>query len=128
MFCSDGVCGLINDDMIETALHLPDLNDAAERLVVESLHEGGIDNITVIVADVVEAGGATRSSCSEPRPSIRFGRHGAPRRQLAEDVDDPEDTLVTRLADMSRLRSDEERYSPQPPQSATASAGRSSAC
>ena len=55
MFCSDGVCGLIDDDVIEAALQLPDLNDAAERLVVAALHEGGIDNITVIVADVVES-------------------------------------------------------------------------
>ena len=49
MFCSDGVCGLIDDNMIEEALLLPDLNDAAERLVVEALHAGGVDNITVIV-------------------------------------------------------------------------------
>ena len=58
MFCSDGVCGLLADDVIEAALQLPDLNDAAERLIAESLHEGGIDNITVIVADVVESGGS----------------------------------------------------------------------
>src|SRR6478735_1453925 len=91
MLCSDGVCGLINDDMIETALHLPDLNDAVKRLVVESLDEGGIDNITVIVADVVEAGGDD------------------------EVIDDPEDTLVTRLADNEPPAEDEARYSPQPP-------------
>src|SRR4029453_1459168 len=54
MFCSDGLCGLIGAHVIASPLPLPDLNDAAERLVVESLHEGGIDNITVIVADVVE--------------------------------------------------------------------------
>ena len=41
MFCSDGVCGLIDDDVIEAALQLPDLNDAAERLIAEALHQVG---------------------------------------------------------------------------------------
>ena len=53
MFCSDGVCGLVEDDEIEAALRLPTLEAALERLVSEALAEGGIDNITVIVADVV---------------------------------------------------------------------------
>ena len=57
MLCSDGVCGLVDDDEIEAALRLPTLEDALERLVSESLAEGGIDNITVIVADVVDADG-----------------------------------------------------------------------
>ncbi|HET6759285.1 MAG TPA: protein phosphatase 2C domain-containing protein, partial [Propionibacteriaceae bacterium] len=51
MFCSDGVCGLIDDDVIEAALRLPDVSDAAQRLIGEALQQGGIDNITVIVAD-----------------------------------------------------------------------------
>ena len=72
MFCSDGVCGLIDDDVIEAALQLPDLNDAAERLVVEALHQGGIDNITVIVADVVESGGSDEVIVLGAASSIRF--------------------------------------------------------
>ena len=115
LLCSDGVCGLIDDDMIETALHLPDLNDAVKRLVVESLHEGGIDNITVIVADVVEAGGDDEVIVLGAASEQPIRAPGAPRRQLAEDVDDPEDTLVTRLADNEPPAEDEERYSPQPP-------------
>jgi len=116
MLCSDGVCGLIDDDVIETALHLPDLNDAVKRLVVESLDEGGIDNITVIVADVVESGGDDEiivlGAAEQP---IRAP--GAPRRQLAEDVDvdETEDTLITRLADAGPNPDDEERYNPQAP-------------
>src|SRR4029453_6830739 len=58
MLCSDGVCGLIDDAAIEAALQLPDLSDAAERLIAEALNQGGIDNITVIVADVVESEGS----------------------------------------------------------------------
>src|SRR6476619_2949551 len=59
LFCSDGVCGLIDDHTIAAALARPDLDDALDHLVSEALAEGGIDNITAIVADVVESGGTT---------------------------------------------------------------------
>ena len=115
MLCSDGVCGLLADDAIEAALQLPDLNDAAERLIGESLHEGGIDNITVIVADVVESGGSDDvivlgAASEHPNPA-----DSVPRLQRAEE-DDPEETLVTNLADFEPPPiDDEERYSPQAP-------------
>jgi serine/threonine protein phosphatase PrpC len=115
MFCSDGVCGLIGDDVIESALELPDLNDAAERLVVESLHEGGIDNITVIVADVVESGGSNDVIVLGAASEHPFPADGVPRGQHAED-DGIDDTLVTKLADLDAPPADdEERYSPQAP-------------
>jgi PPM family protein phosphatase len=114
MFCSDGVCGLIDDDVIEAALVLPEVNDAAQRLVGEALHEGGIDNITVIVADVVESGGndgviVLGAASEHPIPT-----NGVPRGQGAEK-DETDDTLVTKLADFEPPIDDEERYSPQPP-------------
>src|SRR5207344_28722 len=97
MFCSDGVCGLIDDDMIGVGLQLSDINDALQRLVVESLHEGGIDNITVIVADVVESGGNDDRLVLGAASEQPIRTPGAPRRQLQED-DGSEETLVTRLA------------------------------
>src|SRR5215211_8504889 len=99
MFCSDGVCGLIDDNMIETALQLPDLDDAVERLVDKSLHEGGIDNITVIVADVVESHGSDGVVVLGAASQQPIRRPGAPRRQLPED-DTEEETLVTSLANL----------------------------
>jgi PPM family protein phosphatase len=115
MFCSDGVCGLIDDDTIEAALQLSDLNDAAERLMAESLHQGGIDNITVIVADVVESDGSDDvivlgAASARPMPV-----DGVPHVDSAEQ-EDPEETLVTNLAAFDpSLVDDEERYSPQAP-------------
>jgi protein phosphatase len=115
MFCSDGVCGLIDDDVIESALQVPDPNDAAERLVAESLHEGGIDNITVIVADVVESGGSDDIIVLGAASEHPFPSGGVPRGQHAED-DGVDDTLVTKLADFEAAPADdEERYSPQAP-------------
>ena len=114
MLCSDGVCGLLADDAIEAALQLPDLNDAAERLIGESLQEGGIDNITVIVADVVESGGSDDVIVLGAASEHPFPADGVPRGQRAED--DADDTLITKLADFEAPPADdEERYSPQAP-------------
>jgi len=113
MFCSDGVCGLIDDDVIEAALGIPDLDKAVDRLVTESLHQGGIDNITVIVADVVESDGTDEVIVLGAASDQPIRAPGVPRRQLAEDDDD---TLVTNLADLQVAPShDEERYDPQAP-------------
>ena len=54
LFCSDGICGLVEDPEIEAALRIDDLEDALHQLVELALAEGGIDNITAILADVVE--------------------------------------------------------------------------
>jgi PPM family protein phosphatase len=115
MFCSDGVCGLIDDDVIEAALRLPDVSDAAQRLVGEALQEGGIDNITVIVADVVESGGTDDVIVLGAASEHRMPANGVPRGQGAEK-DETDNTLVTKLADFeSPPIDDEERYGPQPP-------------
>ena len=116
MFCSDGVCGLIDDKVIETALQLSDLNDAAERLVVEALHEGGVDNITVIVADVVESGGSDEVIVIGAASAHHIPADGLPRVHRGEDDDIEDDTLVTKLVDSEPPPvDDEERYSPQAP-------------
>ena len=114
MFCSDGVCGLIDDNMIEEALRLPDLNDAAERLVVEALHAGGVDNITVIVADVVESGGSDDVVVLGAASEHPIPADGMPRIQRAEDDDIEGETLVTADFEPPPV-DDEERYSPQAP-------------
>jgi protein phosphatase len=112
MFCSDGVCGLIDDDEIEAALRQPDLHAALDQLVSESLAEGGIDNITVIVADVVDGGGtegAVVLGAAEERvipPSETRLRDGAGDSEV-------EDTLVTERPLVTV--DDEARYTPRAP-------------
>lgn len=61
MFCSDGLCGLVDDDVIAQLLgariapdgDLISLDDSLWGLVDAARRAGGYDNITVIVADVV---------------------------------------------------------------------------
>jgi PPM family protein phosphatase len=113
LFCSDGVCGLIDDATIATALRLPDLDDALHQLVAEALAEGGIDNITAIVADVVESGGTTTDvvlgAAAErdiPAPESLV------RADTTEDDGDEHDDVAT---DGPEPVPDEARYSPLPP-------------
>ena len=56
MFCSDGLCGLVTDDVIDDALAGDDLDLVLTDLVEAAHAGGGLDNITIIVSDVVEAG------------------------------------------------------------------------
>jgi PPM family protein phosphatase len=54
MFCSDGLCGLVTDDVIDDALAGEDLDLVLTDLVEAAHAGGGLDNITIIVSDVVE--------------------------------------------------------------------------
>jgi len=56
MFCSDGLCGLVTDDVIGDALAGDDLDLVLTDLVEAAHAGGGLDNITIIVSDVVKAG------------------------------------------------------------------------
>ncbi len=54
MFCSDGLSGLISDTEIREALAEDDLTVAITTMAAAANHAGGHDNITVVLADVVE--------------------------------------------------------------------------
>ncbi len=55
LLCTDGLTGPVGSrDTLHEALELPDPQAAVERLVDLALRGGGPDNITVIVADVVD--------------------------------------------------------------------------
>lgn len=55
LLCSDGLSGFVSGDTIAQTLHeLPDVDTCAERLVQLALRAGGGDNVTVVIADVLE--------------------------------------------------------------------------
>lgn len=55
LLCSDGLSDFVDDDAIAQALRAhPQPRECAERLVKLALHAGGYDNVTVVVADVVD--------------------------------------------------------------------------
>jgi protein phosphatase len=61
LLCSDGLSGVVSEETLASALEDPDPQSTADRLVELALRSGGPDNITVIVADVVEDTGTGTS-------------------------------------------------------------------
>ena len=60
LLCSDGLTGPVGSlETLREALQLPDPQEAVDRLVQLALKGGGPDNVTVIVADAVDADGVT---------------------------------------------------------------------
>ena len=54
LLCTDGLSDVVSTDTILETLRIPDPQECADRLVDLALRGGGPDNVTVIVADVVE--------------------------------------------------------------------------
>ena len=54
LLCSDGLSDPVSDETIQDALKIPDVTDSADRLIELALRGGGPDNVTVVVADVVD--------------------------------------------------------------------------
>ena len=91
LVCSDGLTGMVGEDRIAAVLtEEPDPNVAARRLIDAANAGGGIDNITVLVVDVIDAEGPTAAvpvvTAPEPEaapPSPRPPRsHPSGRRRL----------------------------------------------
>jgi PPM family protein phosphatase len=111
LFCSDGLCGLVDDPVIEELLRTGEPADALACLVQEARAAGGIDNITIIVADVVEGEAA---AASEPVILGAAAERSIP--SADTKVRETEDTLIAgRPAAPPPEPEDEARYNPQPP-------------
>ena len=59
IICSDGLSSMVSDSVIEDlAVSSATPQQAADNLVAQALAEGGYDNVTVIVVDVINSGSA----------------------------------------------------------------------
>ncbi|MEO8816196.1 MAG: PP2C family serine/threonine-protein phosphatase [Mycobacterium sp.] len=54
LLCSDGLSDPVSTETIHEALEIADVDDAALRLIELALRGGGPDNVTVVVADVID--------------------------------------------------------------------------
>ena len=54
LLCTDGLSGVVSEETMLEALRVPDPQAACDRLVELALRAGGPDNITCIVADIVD--------------------------------------------------------------------------
>ena len=117
LFCSDGLCGLVDDAEIAATLAEPDLHIVLGRLVELAHDAGGIDNITIILADLVVDGGTA------DRTLLGAAAEG---NVPPVDTKATEDTVVTRRREPADARDpqtgapitdveDEARYDPRAP-------------
>ncbi|MGH3432017.1 MAG: PP2C family protein-serine/threonine phosphatase [Thermocrispum sp.] len=54
LLCSDGLSGMVSKETLEDAIQIADPQQCADRMIELALKGGGTDNVTVIVADVVD--------------------------------------------------------------------------
>ncbi|MCZ2815412.1 PP2C family protein-serine/threonine phosphatase [Modestobacter sp. VKM Ac-2984] len=73
MLCSDGLSGVVSHETLAAAMREPDAQATSDRLIELALRSGGPDNITCIVADVVEDDG--RGVLVEPVVDGAAGDH-----------------------------------------------------
>ncbi|HYN99480.1 MAG TPA: Stp1/IreP family PP2C-type Ser/Thr phosphatase [Actinomycetota bacterium] len=60
LLCSDGLFGMIDDDLIQNVMVTEESPQrAAERLCEEAVHAGGNDNVTTVVVDFPDSEGAS---------------------------------------------------------------------
>ena len=98
LLCSDGLSDPVSDETILEALQIPDVAEAAYRLIELALRGGGPDNVTVVVADVVDydygqtqpilAGAVSGDDDQMTLPNTSAGRASAirPREEAAKRV------------------------------------------
>ncbi|MCW4354764.1 protein phosphatase 2C domain-containing protein [Hoyosella sp. YIM 151337] len=89
LLCSDGLSDVVSDETIATTLLEGDQAHAADRLIELALRSGGPDNVTVIVADVIDvdygqtrpivAGAVSGEEDDAPLPNTAAGRAAAMR-------------------------------------------------
>jgi PPM family protein phosphatase len=98
LLCSDGLSDPVSHETILDALQLPDVAESADRLIEMALRGGGPDNVTVVVADVVDYGigqtqpiiaGAVSGDDDAPPPNTSAGRASAFNPRRAEPTKRP---------------------------------------
>lgn len=68
LVCSDGLTDYVDIDDIMAALDLEDIEAAADKLIALTLDAGAPDNVTVILADIVETAETGTRPTPEPYP------------------------------------------------------------
>src|SRR6185437_1997787 len=98
LLCSDGLSDPVSDETIAEAVQIPDVAESAYRLIELALRGGGPDNVTVVVADVVDyeygqtqpilAGAVSGEDDNVTLPNTSAGRASAirPRDESAKRV------------------------------------------
>ncbi|NRQ49060.1 PP2C family protein-serine/threonine phosphatase [Aeromicrobium stalagmiti] len=109
LLCSDGLTDMVTDDVIQQALAAETIDMAATELVRLALEAGGVDNVTVVIAEFVEKGTDPDEHLSsfDGQPQLVGAAAGQarPRTGAAASGSDPSPSFDP----------EELRYAPRPP-------------
>ncbi|AOW95192.1 serine/threonine protein phosphatase [Rhodococcus sp. WMMA185] len=102
LLCSDGLSDVVSDETIENTMRESSQDECADRLIELALRSGGPDNVTVVVADVIDL------DYGESNPIVA----GAASTDDEEDAPPP-NTAAGRAAAMRPPRATPKRVIPQ---------------
>ncbi|AFM14852.1 serine/threonine protein phosphatase [Mycolicibacterium chubuense NBB4] len=105
LLCSDGLSDPVSHDTIAEALQLPDVAESADRLIELALRGGGPDNVTVVVADVVDV---NAYDYGQTQPILAGAVSGD------DDQSAPPNTAAGRASAFNPKRAAAKRVVPQP--------------
>lgn len=110
LLCSDGLTDMVDDTDIEQALGAETIDMAATELVRLALEGGGVDNVTVVIGELVDASEAPDShlSSSDGQPQLVGAAAGGPRPRTGHEAGAEDDAPVA-------VDPEELRYAPRPP-------------
>ncbi|MDQ3157818.1 MAG: BofC C-terminal domain-containing protein [Actinomycetota bacterium] len=115
LLCSDGLSDMVDDSVIEATLGAETIDFAATELIRLALEGGGYDNVTVVIAEIVEAGtpadDALSSANGQPQLVGAAAGQARPRTGLAAGTDDAD----ANQTEAKLLDPEEVRYMPRPP-------------
>ncbi len=102
LLCSDGLSDPVSHDTILEALQIADVAESADRLIELALRGGGPDNVTVVVADVIDY------DYGQTQPILAGAVSGD------DDQTAPPDTAAGRASAFNPRRTEAKRVVPQP--------------
>ncbi len=109
LLCSDGLSDPVSQETILEALRIPDVVESADRLIELALRGGGPDNVTVVVADVVEYDHGQTEDYGQTEPILAGAVSGH------DDHLAPPDTSAGRASAINPLRDVAKKVLPPPP-------------
>jgi serine/threonine protein phosphatase PrpC len=113
LLCSDGLSDMVEDEVIEATLGAETIDYAATELIRLALEGGGYDNVTVVIAEMVEADAPADEALSSAngQPQLVGAAAGQPRPRTGLASVAAEDVPA------KPLDPEEVRYMPRPPSS-----------
>ncbi|MDG3012889.1 serine/threonine-protein phosphatase [Rhodococcus sp. D2-41] len=110
LLCSDGLSDVVSDETIANTMREGDQRECADKLIELALRSGGPDNVTVIIADVIDL------DYGQSQPIVAGAALGDDEEHVP-----PPDTAAGRAAAIRQPRATPKRVSAPPePQASTA--------